>query len=40
MKTVDYYVIHTRKYFIDLDTIIVPKELRENDDKMLKDVEI
>lgn len=40
MKTVDYYVIHTRKYFIDLDTIIVPKELRENDEKMLKDVEI
>ncbi len=40
MKTVDYYVIHTRKYFIDYDNIVVPKELRENDEQMLKDVEI
>lgn len=40
MKTMDYYVINTRKYFIDYDNIVVPKELRENDEQLLKDVEI
>lgn len=40
MKTVDYYVLNTRKYFIDYDNIVIPKELRENDEQLLKDVEI
>ena len=40
MKTMDYYVINTRKYFIDYDNIVIPKELRENDEQLLKDVEI
>lgn len=40
MKTIDYYIINTRKYFIDYDNIVVPKELRENDEQLLKDVEI
>ena len=28
------------KYFIDYDNIIVPKELRENDEQLLNKVEI
>lgn len=40
MRLVDYYTINAKKYFIDYDTIIVPKELRENDEQLLNDVEI
>ena len=40
MKTVDYFTINKKKYFIDYDHIIVPKELRENDEHLLSDVEI
>lgn len=40
MKVVDRYVIDVKKYFIDYDNIVVPKELRENDERLLKDVEI
>ncbi|MBQ8726790.1 MAG: hypothetical protein IJY84_06800 [Clostridia bacterium] len=40
MKTVDYYTICKKKYFIDYDTIIIPKELRENDENLLSNVDI
>ena len=40
MKTVDYFTIHKKKYFVDYDTIIIPKELRENDEALLSNVEI
>ncbi len=39
-REVDYFTINKRKYFIDYDNIVVPKELRENDEKLLNDVEI
>ena len=40
MKTVDYFTINKKKYFVDYDTIFVPKELRENDESLLSDVDI
>ena len=40
MKTVDYFTINKKKYFVDYDTIFVPKELRENDEGLLSDVDI
>ena len=40
MKTVDYFTINKKKYFVDYDTIVVPKELRENDENLLSDIEI
>ena len=40
MKTVDYFTINKKKYFVDYDNIVVPKELRENDENLLSDVEI
>ena len=40
LKQVDYFVNNKKKYFIDYDTIIVPKELRENDEQLLSDVDI
>lgn len=40
LKQVDYFVNNKKKYFIDYDTIVVPKELRENDEQLLSDVEI
>ncbi|MBE5742634.1 MAG: hypothetical protein E7360_04895 [Clostridiales bacterium] len=40
MKVVDYFTINKKKYFLDYDHIVVPKELRENDEKLLSDVEI
>ncbi len=40
IKEVDYFTINKRKYFIDYDNIVVPKELRDNDEKLLNDIEI
>lgn len=40
LKTVDYFTINKKKYFIDFDNIFIPKELRENDEQLLSDVEI
>lgn len=40
MRLVDSYTINVKKYFIDYDNIIVPKELRENDEQLLNNVEI
>lgn len=40
MKTVDFFTINKKKYFIDYDNIVIPKELRENDEELLSDIEI
>jgi len=40
LRLIDYYIINCKKYFINYDTIIVPKELRENDEKLLNQIEI
>lgn len=40
IKLVDYYSVNIKKYFIDYDNIIVPKELRENDERLLNKVDI
>ena len=40
MKTVDFFTINKKKYFVDYDTIFIPKELRENDEKLLSDIDI
>ena len=40
VKEVDYFTINRRKYFVHFDSIFVPKELRENDEKLLNDIEI
>lgn len=40
MRLVDNYTINKKKYFIDYDNIIVPKELRENDEQLLNKVDI
>lgn len=40
MRLIDYYTINVKRYFIDYDNIVVPKELRENDEQLLNDVEI
>ncbi len=40
MKLVDYYIINVKKYFIDYDNIVIPKELRENDEQLLNKVDI
>lgn len=40
MRQVDYFTINKMKYFIDYDNIIVPKELRENDEQLLNKIEI
>ncbi len=40
MRQVDYFTINKKKYFIDYDNIVVPKELRENDEKLLNKIDI
>ena len=40
VRCVDYYTVNKKKYFIDYDTIVVPKELRDNDEELLNEVEI
>lgn len=40
MRLVDNYTINKKKYFIDYDNIIIPKELRENDEQLLNKVDI
>ena len=36
----DYYAINKKRYFIDYDNVVVPKELRENDEELLGDIDI
>ena len=40
VKEVDYFTINKRKYFLHYDSIVVPKELRENDENLLNEVDI
>ena len=40
MREVDYFTINKKKYFIDYDNIVVPKELRENDENLLNNIDI
>lgn len=40
MKTVDYFTINKKKYFVDYDNIVIPKELRENDEDLLSSIDI
>ncbi|MBQ7642854.1 MAG: hypothetical protein IJS67_03025 [Clostridia bacterium] len=40
IREVDYFTVSKKKYFVDYDNIIVPKELRENDEGLLSDVDI
>ena len=40
MRLVDSYTINAKKYFIDYDIIVIPKELRENDEQLLNKVDI
>ncbi len=40
IKFVGYYVEHKKKYFITYDEIYVPKELRQNDEKLLNEIDI
>lgn len=40
LKFVDYYSIIKQKYYITYDEIVVPKELRENDEHLLNKVDI
>ncbi len=40
IKFVGYYVEHKKKYFITYDEIYVPKELRQNDEKLLNKIDI
>lgn len=40
IRFVDYYSLIRRKYYVTFDNIVVPKELRENDENLLNSVEI
>ena len=40
VKEVDYFTINKKKYFVHFDSIVVPKELRENDENLLNAVDI
>ena len=40
IKFVGYYTEHKMKYFITYDEIYIPKELRQNDEKLLNKIDI
>ncbi len=40
LRQIDHYTVNKKKYFVDYDNISVPKELRENDENLLNDVDI
>ncbi len=40
IKFVGYYTEHKKKYFITYDEIYIPKELRQNDEKLLNKIDI
>lgn len=40
VKFVDSYTIRCKKYYITFDDIVIPKELRQNDEQLLNQVEI
>ena len=40
IKFVDYYSLNHKKYYVSFDEIVVPKELRTNDENLLNKVDI
>ncbi len=40
LRFVDYYTITCKKYYITFDEIVIPKELRQNDEQLLNKVDI
>ena len=40
VKFVDYYTLNRKKYYVTFDEIVVPKELRQNDENLLNKVDI
>ena len=40
LANLHFFTINKKKYFVDYDTIFVPKELRENDENLLSDIDI
>lgn len=40
LRFVDYYTIKCKKYYITFDEIVIPKELRQNDEQLLNKVDI
>ncbi len=40
LRFVDYYTLTCKKYYITFDEIVIPKELRQNDEQLLNKVDI
>ena len=40
LRFVDYYTLTCKKYYMTFDDIVIPKELRQNDEQLLNQVEI
>ena len=40
LRFVDYYTVTCKKYYITFDEIVIPKELRQNDEQLLNKVDI
>ncbi len=40
LRFIDYYAINQKKYYVTYDEIVVPKQLRENDEHLLNKVDI
>ena len=40
LRFVDYYTITCKKYYITFDEIVIPKELRQNDEQLLNKIDI
>ena len=40
LRFVDYYTINHKKYYVTFDNVVIPKELRQNDEHLLNDVDI
>lgn len=40
IKFVDYYQMNGKKYYVTYDDIVIPKELRDNDEQLLNKVDI
>ncbi len=40
LRFVDYYTINHKKYYVTFDDVVIPKELRKNDEHLLNQVDI
>ncbi len=40
LRFVDYYTLTCKKYYITFDDIVIPKELRQNDEQLLNKIDI